>query len=88
MGVTQLDMTSPRWSVSTATNWDTLQGSAEDLETKIAETGIKTAIERLYMWKKLIPNPCWLLMELVLTGAIWQVMKSLQTWLLWIFQTL
>ncbi|GJV17754.1 hypothetical protein Tco_1363077 [Tanacetum coccineum] len=31
---------------------------------------------------------CWLLMELVLTRAIWQMMKSLQTWLLWIFQTL
>ncbi|GJU87900.1 transposase, Ptta/En/Spm, transposase, Tnp1/En/Spm-like protein [Tanacetum coccineum] len=28
-----------------------------------------------------------LLMELVLTGAIWQMMKSLQTWLLWLFQT-
>ncbi|GJZ02347.1 hypothetical protein Tco_0520308 [Tanacetum coccineum] len=26
--------------------------------------------------------------ELVLTGAIWQMMKSLQTWLLWLFQTL
>ncbi|GKC05809.1 hypothetical protein Tco_0997419 [Tanacetum coccineum] len=25
---------------------------------------------------------------LVLTGAIWQMMKSLQTWLLWLFQTL
>ncbi|GJS66505.1 ribonuclease H-like domain-containing protein [Tanacetum coccineum] len=38
--------------------------------------------------KKLLPNPCWLLMELVLTRAIWQIMQSLQTWLLWIFQTL
>ncbi|GKE90402.1 ribonuclease H-like domain-containing protein, partial [Tanacetum coccineum] len=38
--------------------------------------------------KKLLPNPCWLLMKLVLTRAIWQIMQSLQTWLLWIFQTL
>ncbi|GKC28812.1 ribonuclease H-like domain-containing protein [Tanacetum coccineum] len=29
MGVTQLDMTSQRWSVSTVTSWDTLQGNAE-----------------------------------------------------------
>ncbi|GJT11595.1 putative ribonuclease H-like domain-containing protein [Tanacetum coccineum] len=48
MGVTQLDMTSPRWSVSTATRWDTFQGSAEDLGTKIAGTGIKTALEGLF----------------------------------------
>ncbi|GJS19706.1 hypothetical protein Tco_1541242 [Tanacetum coccineum] len=25
------------------------------------------------MWKKLLPKPCWLLIELVLTGAIWQM---------------
>ncbi|GKD76475.1 hypothetical protein Tco_1339096, partial [Tanacetum coccineum] len=37
MGVTQLDMTSPMWSVSTATRWDILQRSARDLGTKIAE---------------------------------------------------
>ncbi|GKD13998.1 hypothetical protein Tco_1198405 [Tanacetum coccineum] len=47
MGVTQLDMTSPRWSVLTATRWDTLQGNAEDLGTKIVGTGIKTALEGL-----------------------------------------
>ncbi|GJV23412.1 hypothetical protein Tco_1376107 [Tanacetum coccineum] len=47
MGVTQLDMTSPKWSVSTATRWDTLQGNAEDLGTKIAGIGIKTALEGL-----------------------------------------
>ncbi|GJV44061.1 putative ribonuclease H-like domain-containing protein [Tanacetum coccineum] len=40
------------------------------------------------MWKKSLPKPCWLLMELVLTRAIWQMMKSLKTWLLWLFQTL
>ncbi|GKE11577.1 hypothetical protein Tco_1415128 [Tanacetum coccineum] len=33
--------------VSTVTSWDTLQGSAEDLGTKIAGTGIKTAQEGL-----------------------------------------
>ncbi|GJW77323.1 hypothetical protein Tco_0139005 [Tanacetum coccineum] len=33
--------------VSTVTCWDTLQGSAEDLGTKIAGTGIKTAQEGL-----------------------------------------
>ncbi|GKD77624.1 ribonuclease H-like domain-containing protein [Tanacetum coccineum] len=43
---------------------------------------------RTKMWKKLLPKPWWLLMELVLTRAIWQMMKSLQTWLLWLFQTL
>ncbi|GKE24204.1 hypothetical protein Tco_1435716 [Tanacetum coccineum] len=47
MGVTQLDMTNLRWSVSTATRWDTLQGNAEDLGTKIVETGIKTTLEGL-----------------------------------------
>ncbi|GJY23931.1 hypothetical protein Tco_0397589, partial [Tanacetum coccineum] len=47
MGVIRLDMTSPRWSISTATRWDTLQGNAEDLETKITETRIKTALEGL-----------------------------------------
>ncbi|GJY91516.1 hypothetical protein Tco_0506712 [Tanacetum coccineum] len=48
MGVTsKADMTSLRWSVSTATRWDTLQGNAEDLRTKIAETRIKTTLEGL-----------------------------------------
>ncbi|GJY09783.1 hypothetical protein Tco_0377968 [Tanacetum coccineum] len=61
-----LSMKTRRWGVSTATSWDTLQGSAEDLETKTAETGIKTALEGLYMWNKLLPKPYWLLMELVL----------------------
>ncbi|GJY67388.1 ribonuclease H-like domain-containing protein [Tanacetum coccineum] len=65
-------------------SWDTLQGNAEDLGTKVAETGIKTALEGLQMWKKLLLKSCWLLMELVLIGAIWQMMKSLQTWLVWI----
>ncbi|GJV28202.1 hypothetical protein Tco_1384650 [Tanacetum coccineum] len=45
MGVIQLDMISPRWSVSTTTRCDTLQGNAEDLGTKIKGTGIKTALE-------------------------------------------
>ncbi|GJU81879.1 hypothetical protein Tco_1284244 [Tanacetum coccineum] len=45
--VTQLDLTSPRWSVSTVTRRDTLQGNAEDLGTKIAGKGIKTALEGL-----------------------------------------
>ncbi|GJZ16026.1 putative ribonuclease H-like domain-containing protein [Tanacetum coccineum] len=36
----------------------------------------------------MLPKLCWLLMELVLTRAIRQIMKSLQTWLLWLFQTL
>ncbi|GKB82138.1 hypothetical protein Tco_0949033 [Tanacetum coccineum] len=47
MGVTQLDMTNPRWSVSTTTRWDTLHGNVEDLGTKIAKIGIKTTIEGL-----------------------------------------
>ncbi|GJS52940.1 putative ribonuclease H-like domain-containing protein [Tanacetum coccineum] len=51
MEMTQLDVTIPRWSVTTATRWDTLQGNAEDLGTKIAETGIKTTLERLYLYK-------------------------------------
>ncbi|GKB82775.1 hypothetical protein Tco_0949670 [Tanacetum coccineum] len=38
--------------------------------------------------EELLPKPWWLLMELVLTGAIWQMKKSLQTWLLWLFETL
>ncbi|GJR08284.1 hypothetical protein Tco_0790936 [Tanacetum coccineum] len=67
--------------------WDTLQGNAEDLGTKIAETGIKTALEDVNV-EEIYPKRWWLLMELVLTGAIWQMMKSLQTWILWLFQTL
>ncbi|GKA15881.1 putative ribonuclease H-like domain-containing protein [Tanacetum coccineum] len=42
--------------VSTATRWDTLQGNAEDLGTKIAETGIKTALEGLYMADDEVPT--------------------------------
>ncbi|GJY11434.1 hypothetical protein Tco_0379619 [Tanacetum coccineum] len=59
MGVIQLDMTSPRWSVSTATRWDTLQGNAEDLETKITGTGIKTALEGLsgFVSYNVVPSP-------------------------------
>ncbi|GKD34872.1 hypothetical protein Tco_1250381 [Tanacetum coccineum] len=56
MGVTQLDMTSPRWSVLTTIIWDTLQGNAEDLETKIAGTRIKTALEGLYMADDEVPT--------------------------------
>ncbi|GJR10458.1 hypothetical protein Tco_0793110 [Tanacetum coccineum] len=56
MGVTQLDMTSPKWSASTATRWDTLQGNAEDLGTKIAGTGIKTTLEGPYMADDEVPT--------------------------------
>nr|GEX38668.1 hypothetical protein [Tanacetum cinerariifolium] len=38
MGVTQLILIIPRWSVTTATRWDILQGSVEGLGTKIGET--------------------------------------------------
>ncbi|GJW61394.1 putative ribonuclease H-like domain-containing protein [Tanacetum coccineum] len=55
MEETQLDMTNLRWSVSTLTIWDTLQGNAKDLGTKIAETGIKTALEGLYMADDEVP---------------------------------
>ncbi|GJS86022.1 putative ribonuclease H-like domain-containing protein [Tanacetum coccineum] len=54
MGVTQLDMTSLRWSVSTATRWDTLQGNVEDLETKIAGTRIKPTLEDCKNGRKLL----------------------------------
>ncbi|GJS04369.1 hypothetical protein Tco_0320877 [Tanacetum coccineum] len=46
------------WSVSTSTRWDTLQGNAEDLGTKITGTGIKTALKGLKNGKKLLPKPC------------------------------
>ncbi|GJY38522.1 hypothetical protein Tco_0424886 [Tanacetum coccineum] len=59
-----------RWSVSTSTRWDTLQGNAEDLGTKITGTGIKTALKGLKNGKKLLPKPWWLLMELVLTESL------------------
>ncbi|GJR41682.1 ribonuclease H-like domain-containing protein [Tanacetum coccineum] len=36
--------------------WDTLQGNAEDLGTKIAGTGIKTALEGLYMANDEVPS--------------------------------
>nr|GEV43410.1 ribonuclease H-like domain-containing protein [Tanacetum cinerariifolium] len=83
-----LSMRAKRWSVTTATRWDILQGSVEDLGTKIAEISIKIALERLCMWKKPLPKLWFLLMELVLIGAIWLKMRFLQTWLLWLFQTL
>ncbi|GKG33687.1 hypothetical protein Tco_0433846, partial [Tanacetum coccineum] len=47
MGVTQLNMTSQRWSVSTVTSWDTLQRNVEDLRIKITGVGIKTTLEGL-----------------------------------------
>ncbi|GKE85996.1 hypothetical protein Tco_1559738, partial [Tanacetum coccineum] len=53
--VTQLDMTNPSWSVSTVTRWDTMQGDAEDLGTKIAGTGIKTSLKGLYMADNEVP---------------------------------
>ncbi|GKB25698.1 ribonuclease H-like domain-containing protein [Tanacetum coccineum] len=36
--------------------WDTLQGNAEDLGTKIAETEIKTVLEELYMVDDEVPT--------------------------------
>nr|GEW70847.1 hypothetical protein [Tanacetum cinerariifolium] len=50
-------------------------GSAEGLGTRIAETGIKIALEGLCMWKKYLPKLWSLLMELVLTRAIWLKMS-------------
>ncbi|GKB97814.1 ribonuclease H-like domain-containing protein [Tanacetum coccineum] len=47
MGVTQLYMTSQRWSVSTVISWDTSHENEEDLGIKIAGAGIKTALEGL-----------------------------------------
>ncbi|GJX95259.1 ribonuclease H-like domain-containing protein [Tanacetum coccineum] len=49
MGVTQLDMTSQRWSVSTVTSWDTLQGNAkgsrnQDNRSRIQETTLERTI--------------------------------------------
>nr|GEY41921.1 hypothetical protein [Tanacetum cinerariifolium] len=38
--------------------------------------------------KKPLPRLWFLLMEVVMTGAIWLKMRFLQTWLLWLFQTL
>ncbi|GJX73017.1 hypothetical protein Tco_0311612 [Tanacetum coccineum] len=55
MEVTQLDMTNLKWSVSTATRWDTLQGNAEDIGTKITGTGIKTTLKGLYMVDDEVP---------------------------------
>ncbi|GKB42461.1 hypothetical protein Tco_0887403 [Tanacetum coccineum] len=59
---TQLDMTSLRWTVSTAHRWDTLQGNTEDLGTKITGTGIKTALEGLYIVDGRCPSKPGLLM--------------------------
>ncbi|GJV71087.1 putative ribonuclease H-like domain-containing protein [Tanacetum coccineum] len=56
MGVTQLVMTSLRWSVSTATRWDNLQRNAEDQGTEIAETRIKIALKELYMEDDEVPT--------------------------------
>nr|GFA07819.1 hypothetical protein [Tanacetum cinerariifolium] len=43
----ELDMTSPWWSVSTVTSWNILQGSADSHETNIVRTGSKTTLEGL-----------------------------------------
>ncbi|GJU43903.1 putative ribonuclease H-like domain-containing protein [Tanacetum coccineum] len=51
-----LSIRTKMWSVLTATRWDTLQGNAEDLGTKIAGTGIKTALEGLYMADDEVPT--------------------------------
>ncbi|GKF61057.1 hypothetical protein Tco_0181111, partial [Tanacetum coccineum] len=45
-----------RWSVSTATRWDTLQENVEDLGTKITEKGIKRTLEGLYMADDEVPT--------------------------------
>ncbi|GJS07877.1 hypothetical protein Tco_0364673 [Tanacetum coccineum] len=50
-----LSMRTRRWSVSTATRWDTLQGNTEDLGTKIAETESDTP-EGLYMADEEVPT--------------------------------
>ncbi|GKA33332.1 hypothetical protein Tco_0719699 [Tanacetum coccineum] len=77
------------WSVLTAIRWGHLQGyNAEDIGTKIAGTGNQDKSRGTINVEKLLPKPWWLLMELVLIRAIWQMMKSLQTCLLWLFQTL
>ncbi|GJU30396.1 hypothetical protein Tco_1173985 [Tanacetum coccineum] len=54
--IVNLDMTSLKWSVLTTIRWDTLQGNAEDLGTKIAEIGIKTALEEFCMADDEVPT--------------------------------
>nr|GEY95212.1 hypothetical protein [Tanacetum cinerariifolium] len=56
--------------------------------TASSNSSIQIALEGLCMWKKPLPKLWLLLMELVLTRAIWLKMRFLQTWLLWLFQTL
>ncbi|GJX37383.1 hypothetical protein Tco_0250686 [Tanacetum coccineum] len=51
-------MTSQRWSVSTVTSCDTLQGNAEDLGIKITGAGIKTTLEGTINVEKFLPKPC------------------------------
>ncbi|GJY41098.1 hypothetical protein Tco_0428368, partial [Tanacetum coccineum] len=51
----ELDLTSPRWSVSTATREDTLQGSAGHPRIKTAGTG--SLPERLCQLRKLLQMP-------------------------------
>nr|GEX04867.1 hypothetical protein [Tanacetum cinerariifolium] len=68
---TKLVLISLKWSATTTIRWDILQDSAEGLGTKIVETGIKIALEGLRMWKKPLLRLWMLLMELVLTRAIW-----------------
>nr|GEU60705.1 hypothetical protein [Tanacetum cinerariifolium] len=76
MEVTQLVLISLKWSVTTVTRWDIFQESVDCQETKIAGAGIKIALEGLSMWKKPLPRLWLLLMELVLTEAIWLKMRD------------
>ncbi|GJR21235.1 putative ribonuclease H-like domain-containing protein [Tanacetum coccineum] len=53
-----LDMTSPRWSVSTVTRWDTLKGNAEDLGNQESRDWNKdNSISTRRNWLFLPPNP-------------------------------
>nr|GEX29269.1 ribonuclease H-like domain-containing protein [Tanacetum cinerariifolium] len=55
--------------------------------TRRTEPGIKEPQEGHLMWKTRLLKQLWQLMELVLIGATWLMMKLPQTWPLWLFQT-
>ncbi|GJW27951.1 putative ribonuclease H-like domain-containing protein [Tanacetum coccineum] len=76
-----IGLISPRWSVTTATKGDTLQGSTRLQGTK--KTGIGRTQEGLYRWRQLLLMIWCLVMVLVMNGVIKQkkVQLTLHSWL-------
>nr|GEV76980.1 hypothetical protein [Tanacetum cinerariifolium] len=87
---TLLNQLYKNFSATSTESFDSIFNRLQKIVSQLAVlgAGIKIALEGLLMWKKPLVRLWLLLMELVLNEAIWLKMRFLQTWLLWLFQTL